>query len=79
MIQFSDAYIDGLVQDCSDSSALAMASLQSCTKPLIYMRGSEIRMDWTSKWHILTYSVNGIAILWKKEEKFINLMGNSSQ
>ena len=29
-------YIDGLVQDCSNSSALAMESLQSCTNPLIY-------------------------------------------
>ena len=29
-------YIDGLVQDCSNSSALAMELLQSCTKPLIY-------------------------------------------
>ena len=27
--------IDGLVQDCSNSSALAMELLQSCTKPLI--------------------------------------------
>ena len=26
---------DGLVQDCSNSSALAMELLQSCTKPLI--------------------------------------------
>ena len=25
--------IDGLVQDCSNSSALAMELLQSCTKP----------------------------------------------
>ena len=29
-------YIDGLVQDCSISSALAMDILQSCTKPSIY-------------------------------------------
>ena len=29
-------YIDGLVQDCSNSSALAMELLQSCTKPSIY-------------------------------------------
>ena len=29
-------YIDGLVQDCSNSSALAMELLQSCTNPLIY-------------------------------------------
>ena len=26
--------VDGLVQDCSNSSALAMELLQSCTKPL---------------------------------------------
>ena len=30
-----DYEIDGLVQDCSDSSALALELLQSCTKPLI--------------------------------------------
>ena len=29
-------HFDGLVQDCSISSALAMEILQSCTKPLIY-------------------------------------------
>ena len=29
-------HIDGLVQDCSNSSALAMELLQSCTKPLTY-------------------------------------------
>ena len=28
--------IDGLVQDCSNSSALAMELLQSCTNPLIW-------------------------------------------
>ena len=28
-------YFDGLVQDCSNSSALAMGLLQSYTKPLI--------------------------------------------
>ena len=28
-------HIDGFVQDCSISSALAMEILQSCTKPLI--------------------------------------------
>ena len=28
-------YLDGLVQDCSNSSALAMELLQSCTKPSI--------------------------------------------
>ena len=29
-------YIDGLVQDCSISSALAMEILKSCIKPSIY-------------------------------------------
>ena len=29
-------YIDGLVQDCSISSALAMEKQQFCTKPSIY-------------------------------------------
>ena len=28
-------YVDGLVQDCSNSSALAVELLQSCTKPSI--------------------------------------------
>ena len=30
-------HIDGLVQDCSDSIANALESLQSCTKPSIYV------------------------------------------
>ena len=30
-------YIDGLVQDCSNSNALAMELLQSCTKPSMYL------------------------------------------
>ena len=29
-------YVDGLVQDCSNSSALALELLQSCTKPSMY-------------------------------------------
>ena len=32
-----NAYIDGLVQDCSISSALAMEIVQSSTKPSIYL------------------------------------------
>ena len=38
LTRFTDAYIDGLVQDCSNFSALAMELLQSCTKPSIYSR-----------------------------------------
>ena len=36
------AYIDGLAQDCSNSSALAMELLQSCAKSSIY------------SWHVMT-------------------------
>ena len=35
-MQFRIHHIKGLVQDCSNSSALAMELLQSCTKPLIW-------------------------------------------
>ena len=31
------AHINALVQQCNNSSALAMELLQSCTKPLIYI------------------------------------------
>ena len=30
-------WFDGLVQDCSNSSAVAMELLQSCTEPLSFM------------------------------------------
>ena len=32
-IRFGATYINGLAQDCSNSSALAMELLQTCTKP----------------------------------------------
>ena len=32
----NETYIDGLVQDCSNSIANALELLQSCTKPSIY-------------------------------------------
>ena len=34
--------INGLVQDCSNSTVLAMELLQSCTKPSIYESSSEL-------------------------------------
>ena len=34
---YTNMHIDGLVQDCSNSSALAIELLQSCTKPSIYL------------------------------------------
>ena len=36
LIIYKILYIGGLVQDCNNSSALAMELLQSCTKPSIY-------------------------------------------
>ena len=36
-IFYHTSHIDGLVQDCSNSSALAMELLQSCTKPSILL------------------------------------------
>ena len=36
-INLFDQHFDGLVQDCSNSSALAMELLQSCTKPSILL------------------------------------------
>ena len=42
-------YIDGLVQDCCNSSALAMELLQSCTKPSMgWIMLNKIQ---TSEWH----------------------------
>ena len=35
-LRLGEIYINGLVQDYSISSALAMEILQSCTKPSIY-------------------------------------------
>ena len=34
--KYNMVYIDGLVQDCSNSCVSAMELLQSCTKPLIW-------------------------------------------
>ena len=36
LVQHNKDYIDGLVLDCSNSTAYALELLQSCTKPLIY-------------------------------------------
>ena len=32
-----ESHVDGLVQDCSNSSVLAVELMQSCTKPSIYV------------------------------------------
>ena len=41
----SSQQIDGFVQDSSNSSALAMELLQSCTKPLKYAHHSYIKKN----------------------------------
>ena len=45
--------IDDLVQDCSNSRALAMELLQSCTKPLLASEGMDVNdvpVSWYFKW-----------------------------
>ena len=39
--------IDGLVQDCCNSSALAMELLQSCSRPLILSLGVQVIIIWS--------------------------------
>ena len=46
-------YIDGLVQDCSNSSVLAMELLQSCTKPSMH---TFIYIEWTVFVNVATKS-----------------------
>ena len=41
-------YIDGLVQDCSNSIANALELLQSCTKPTISLYSIVANSRWTS-------------------------------
>ena len=38
--------LDGLLQDCSLSSALAIEFLQSCVNPLIWTRNSSHIVSW---------------------------------
>ena len=47
-------HINGLVQDCSNSSALAMELLQCCTKPLIVRRAGLLwsQQDFEWRWSV---------------------------
>ena len=57
-------HIDGLEQDCSNSSALAMELLQSCTKPPILYVRKNVSMSKTLKYcHKHTHIVNFSYIL----------------
>ena len=46
-------HFDDLVQDCSNSSALAMELLQSCTKPSIWHSSNQTKHKDTA--HILRF------------------------
>ena len=60
---FTSKYIDGLVQDCSNSSALAMELLQSCTEPLIYYLGFWMHSAYIEMIDIMSYKVL-VMLLW---------------
>ena len=52
-----NAQINGLVQDCSNSSANALELLQSCTKLSNYFHSHRVKIEFTPKratWHPLT-------------------------
>ena len=51
MLYWTTHDINDLVQDCGNSSALALELLQSCTKPSIYT--TTVPKFWTDKYVIL--------------------------
>ena len=69
-------YIEGLLQDCSNSSALAIELLQSCTKPSIFMCQNLWPATWMefklrdhcgyglSQWEVLLYHVYNTFFHW---------------
>ena len=68
-------YIDGLVQDCSNSIALAMELLQSCTEPSIYgiklisdaISSINFREKWTWLEDLIVFSY--LLLVFKFEEE----------
>ena len=67
-VLFICEYIDGLMQDCSNSSTLAMELLQSCTKPSIWCCINDMYTVYSS----ITNSCN---VLWKqlREQQLLSL------
>ena len=55
LTQFTDAYVDGLVQDYSNSTANTLELLQSCTKPSIYGALGEGELICIVITHTITY------------------------
>ena len=70
----TEAYINGLVQDCSNFTANAVELLQSCTKPLIYVtqswrvnNSSNIEYLWSQlfycwRWNIPVLGANAMPV-----------------
>ena len=66
LVSLTQEYIDGWVQYCSNSSALAVELLQSYTKPSIYSktphqrppRGRPPRLNGHFFWHRFIFFVN---------------------
>ena len=75
VVHFQWHYVDGLVQDCSIPSALAMEMLQSCTKPWI-LQGKVIKQiirhapwvkfAWQTEWHCFYFCLSVSVLIWKK-------------
>ena len=66
MMSEHEEHIDGLVQDCSNSSALAMELLQSRTKPSMYLihkfvlKAESERAE--NKWNIWTIELTALSL-----------------
>ena len=60
-------YIDGLAQDCNNSSPSAMELLQSCTKPLshVLIRWEIYLCGWCHRWNIYAYITHWVRICYK--------------
>ena len=71
-IDFIFLYIDGLVQDCSISSALAMEILQSCTKASIsFTQLTVFPMNLVTVCFACSGLIRGINMIIQIEEGFV--------
>ena len=61
-----ETHVDGLVQDCSNSIAIALELLQSCTKPSISFKWLYVPHTWSWSTKLL---------VWKKKQKKNEVIG----
>ena len=59
------SYIDGLVQDCSNSSALAQELLQSCTKLLVFTFFDTLTVEWFNAYTVRVTKFYIYFIMWR--------------